>query len=560
MNALNVSHGGDSSDIVYGLALARRLAEAHSCQVSLYVPRDRPAQSGHAAEQVNGREFTMSQPAFDFLQPYLAMQPYVKEVLFRSEADVPPGAVRLDPYRFLQGLNVSAGNIADFAGKIYGISVDASEAWLTARQGGEGGPRWLVTLGFSMRQRNAAIDYSFLAHIDGVRFVGLPEEYEDFRNRHALPNLIHHRCATAVELAEAIRAAHVFIGNQSLAFAVAEGLKVHRALESCELAPNVVPSGPGGGSFIYQSGLVSLLRKWGIELPEQASRSAPPKYVLHLAPRAAESAGGAQEVCVPPDLPRGSGSCARAQAAQGAQGAQGAQPSRAAKAATLGIRIVCATRMSREAFFSESALGKSLTLHRPPDVEVRLFPRNGAGLPSVYNSAIAESANKDVILLFIHDDVHLCDFYWADRLREGLSAFDIVGLAGNRRRVPRQAGWVFLDERLTRDGREHLSGMVGHGSALSLGSIDEFGPSGQEVKLLDGLFLAARSETLRAKSVRFDERFDFHFYDLDLCRQAEQVGLRMGTWPISVVHESRGSFRTDSWYRGYEKYLEKWQE
>jgi len=536
MNALDVSHGGDASDIVYGLALARRIADAHACRVTLYVPRDRPAHLAQGAAQVHGREFTMSEAAFDFLQPYLAMQAYVKEVLFLREAEIPPGAVRLDPHRFLQGLNVSAGNIADFAGKIYGISVDASEAWLQAHKRGEDSPRWPLTLGFSLRHRNASIDYSLLAHIDGVRFVGLPEEYEDFRNRYALPNLIHHRCATAVELAEAIGAARVFIGNQSLAFAIAEGLKVNRALESCELAPNVVPSGPGGGSFIYQSGLVSLLRKWGIELPEQAPRSAPPRYLSHLA-----------DVGVPDTSD--SRACT-----------ERSPPCRPAKPAPLSIRIVCATRMGREAFFSDAALGKWLTLHRPADVELRLFPRNAAGLPSVYNTAITESANKDLILLFVHDDVHLCDFHWADRLREGLSTFDIVGLAGNRRRVPKQAGWVFLDERLTRDDRQNLSGMVGHGSAPSLGTIDEFGPSGQEVKLLDGLFLAAKSETLRAKALRFDERFDFHFYDLDLCRQAEQVGLRMGTWPISVVHQSTGSFRTDSWYRGYEKYLEKWKE
>jgi len=44
------------------------------------------------------------------------------------------------------------------------------------------------------------------------------------------------------------------------------------------------------------------------------------------------------------------------------------------------------------------------------------------------------------------------------------------------------------------------------------------------------------------KNLGFDERFGFHFYDLDLCRQAEQRGIRTGTWPISVVHESGGNF------------------
>jgi hypothetical protein len=41
--------------------------------------------------------------------------------------------------------------------------------------------------------------------------------------------------------------------------------------------------------------------------------------------------------------------------------------------------------------------------------------------------------------------------------------------------------------------------------------------------------LAARSNTLAEKGLRFDPLFDFHFYDLDFCRQAELRKLRMGT-------------------------------
>ncbi len=224
------------------------------------------------------------------------------------------------------------------------------------------------------------------------------------------------------------------------------------------------------------------------------------------------------------------------------------------------IRVVCATRKDRDAFFAETALGRSLSLHRPSAVELRLFPGNRQGLPEVYNTAISESGKGDVILLFVHDDVHLCDFHWAERLREGLAAFDVVGLAGNRRRVPGQPAWLFTDETLTRDSRDHLSGIVGHGRALPLDGVNDYGPSGKPVKLLDGLFLAVRSDTLRAKSLSFDERFDFHFYDLDFCRQAERAGLSMGTWPISVVHESAGNFANDRWRLSYEAYLEKWRD
>lgn len=224
------------------------------------------------------------------------------------------------------------------------------------------------------------------------------------------------------------------------------------------------------------------------------------------------------------------------------------------------VRIVCATRATRDEFPSSTALGKTLAAHRPADVELRLFAANAAGLPSVYNQAIDESGADPAILLFIHDDVHLCDFHWTGTLNQALGQFAVVGVAGNRRRVTRQPGWRFLDERFTRDRRENLSGTVGHGHGFPPDRIDVYGPTPQQVSLLDGVMLAVKSETLHAGKLRFDEQFDFHFYDLDFCRQAERAGISMGTCALSLIHESGGSFGGESWRRGYERYLTKWGE
>lgn len=223
------------------------------------------------------------------------------------------------------------------------------------------------------------------------------------------------------------------------------------------------------------------------------------------------------------------------------------------------IRFVVATRAKFDDFLTGTALGRSVALYPSEGMEVRLFEENTAGLPSVYNQAIEEARARPALLVFCHDDLHLCDFFWADHLREAVRKFDIVGLAGNRRRVPRQAGWVFLDDKFTFDSPEHLSGVVGHGRGFSPSSVNFFGPSGQPVKLMDGLLMACNSQLLIDKNLRFDERFDFHFYDLDFCRQAEVLGLSMGTWPISVVHESHGNFHGAAWRAGYAAYLEKWQ-
>jgi hypothetical protein len=227
---------------------------------------------------------------------------------------------------------------------------------------------------------------------------------------------------------------------------------------------------------------------------------------------------------------------------------------------TLKIRFVCATRASPETFYTSTALGRSLALYKPYSfIELRLFTNNSAGLPSLYNRALREAAADPAILIFVHDDVFLCDFFWPQHLMEALRSFDVVGLAGNRRRVANQPAWAFIDDKCTWDTWENLSGTVGHGTEFPSRSLDFFGAPSQQVKLLDGVFLAAHSETLIANGVFFDEKFEFDFYDMDFCREIERKNLRMGTCMVSVVHESGGRFNSPVWRAAYRKYLDKWE-
>lgn len=228
------------------------------------------------------------------------------------------------------------------------------------------------------------------------------------------------------------------------------------------------------------------------------------------------------------------------------------------------IRFVCATRYSEEAFYTQAALGRSLALffpHYAKYFELRLFTENQQGLSSLYNQAIEEVRESPRILVFIHDDVYLTDLAWPSRIAESLAHFDLVGLAGNKSRVANQPSWgfVFGNNGMEWDKRENLSGTVAHGQSFPPDHIEVFGPAQQEVKLLDGLMLIANSQTLIESGLKFDEQFLFHFYDLDFCRQAELLGLKMGTWDISVVHQSGGNFGSETWQSGLSQYLHKWQ-
>lgn len=223
------------------------------------------------------------------------------------------------------------------------------------------------------------------------------------------------------------------------------------------------------------------------------------------------------------------------------------------------FRLICATRETREQFTAKTALGRSLQLFPFPFIELRLFPENSTGLPKLYNIALKEAESDPAILIFIHDDVQLLDVFWPTHIVQGLDVFDVVGVVGNKRRLPAQPSWCFKDTQWNLDEHDvYLSGIVAHGSSWPATNVSFYGPTFERVKLLDGLLIACRSETLIANKLFFDEDFDFHFYDMDFCRQAEVLNLRLGTWSISTLHASEGQLNQASWRSAYAKYLDKW--
>jgi GT2 family glycosyltransferase len=218
--------------------------------------------------------------------------------------------------------------------------------------------------------------------------------------------------------------------------------------------------------------------------------------------------------------------------------------------------IVSGTRKSETVFWAQTALGKSLPrLCGLENVEIKIFFNNTRGLSVIYNETIQTSTSEYII--FVHDDVWLDDYFLIKRVEEGLNYFDIIGLAGNRRRLPKQPSWYFTNERFIPDSTKYLSGAVGHG-ANPAGAVSYYNHSPASCELLDGLFLATKIDTLKNNGVFFDPQFEFHFYDMDFCRSARQASLHIGTWPIAVTHQSGGAFGLGQWQELYQQYLDKW--
>lgn len=236
------------------------------------------------------------------------------------------------------------------------------------------------------------------------------------------------------------------------------------------------------------------------------------------------------------------------------------------------LRLVTATRLSKERFPSESLLCQSLAQF-PADLlpELRVAYENREGLAALYNREM-ELCPPTHNLLLVHDDVFLHDVFLQPRISDALTRADIIGLAGSAGTDEDDPSWALaFSPELTPLGwhqspRVRLHGAVSHTSTRTAPhdywapkqTVSLYGPTPALVTALDGLFLAMHACTVLAHGVRFDERFRFHCYDTDFCRSAVRAGLSLSTCPIGATHASAGNYDTEEWRAAATLYRQKW--
>jgi GT2 family glycosyltransferase len=222
------------------------------------------------------------------------------------------------------------------------------------------------------------------------------------------------------------------------------------------------------------------------------------------------------------------------------------------------IGFVTATRSNRDTFLRETALGRSLSQLQGRNIPIQLYlaESNTSPLALHYNRAIQQAPDGQ-ILVFVHDDVGLLDRYLPESLQEAMNRFDVVGVVGNRVMRPRQPAWSFPEKLGHWDIAHRLLGAVHHELPDGQQIFSRFGDTRCNAAVIDGLFIAARADTLRQNRVAFDPALAFHFYDLDFCVQLNKAGLRTGVWPIAISHGSSGGYGSDSWKQAYSIFCKK---
>lgn len=171
-----------------------------------------------------------------------------------------------------------------------------------------------------------------------------------------------------------------------------------------------------------------------------------------------------------------------------------------------------------------------------------------------YNRGIQKSAGD--ILVFSHDDIEILSPDFVARLKIHMENFDIVGLAGT--------DWV-VDGCWISAGAPYLYGQVADQdddvyvlSCYDFGETAYQGKTAEEgIKMLDGLFIAARRSVVQ--QVLFDENnFDgFHCYDADFTYSAFLAGFNLAVCnDIAVIHYSNSAF--DAEFQRYnERFIAK---
>ena len=252
MKLITVKHSGNAGDIIYSLSSLYAYTNEHKCLVDFDLLLDQP--SGFTDETHPLGSVMMNESMANFLKPLLEAQPYIKSVNIVKEAkesyDFDLDNFRKDYY------NLSAGNIQMWIGNSYPeLRPNLSDKCIEV----EPIKTDYILINRTTRYNNLFIDYTILDKYDNVYFIGLEKEFKRL-SIHS-DKIKHLPVSNALEMAQYIAGCKLFIGGQSMSFAIAEQLKVDRVLEQYILAPNVIPQGGKYYTFHTQKQFKQILEQ-----------------------------------------------------------------------------------------------------------------------------------------------------------------------------------------------------------------------------------------------------------------------------------------------------------
>ncbi len=248
--AVHFKHFGLIGDIIYAIPAMKVLAGDKKIHLHLQINQSSLYKKG--MKHYNQGKI-LTEKSVEMLSPLLLSQPgfSVCDILAGQKIDYDLDEFRKFPFDY------NTNHICRWYFHMYGITADLSKPWLTVAPDKSFANE--IVIARSFRYRAPGVSYSFLQQYPNITFLGVKEEFEDLKTQ--LQHLKYKPVNNFLEFAQVIAGCKFFIGNQSFPFAVAEALKVPRALELCFECPNVIPEGGNGYDFLYQPQFEKVVRQ-----------------------------------------------------------------------------------------------------------------------------------------------------------------------------------------------------------------------------------------------------------------------------------------------------------
>lgn len=236
---LNFVHSGHLGDLIYSLPIIQEISKKSQCNfyVNINKKMDKPYGNKPSGNVL------LNKKTANMLLPLLRKQNYINEAEIYSNQKID---IDLDFFRETQ-ISVNFHSIRWYS-HLVGVPIDMNKKYLEVEESKLFKNKIVIVR--SQRYRNIFINYKFLESLKDVVCIGLKDEFDDLKRD--IKNLEFYDCKDFLEMAEIIKSSKFFIGNQTFAYSLAEGLKTKRLLENCPEFPLVFPNGENAFDFFHQ--------------------------------------------------------------------------------------------------------------------------------------------------------------------------------------------------------------------------------------------------------------------------------------------------------------------
>ncbi len=232
-------HSGHLGDLIYALPVIKELSKNHECHFYIQANKKIPVKYyKHPAGKVY-----IDDRMLNLFLPLMKAQKFIHKCEKYNGQEID---INFDLFRELP-VNIHF-NSPRWYFHISGIQVDLTDPYLEVEPHEKIKNKIIIHRTF--RHRNQFINYKFLENEKNLLFVGTKDEYEDLKKD--AKNLEIYDCKDYLDMAKVIKSCKFFIGNQSVAYPMAEALKVPRILEAEPNFPVVQPIGKDAFDFYYQ--------------------------------------------------------------------------------------------------------------------------------------------------------------------------------------------------------------------------------------------------------------------------------------------------------------------